>query len=182
MRFLSELLRLLQLQVRLVTCKYYLIFNSLTMFFKNNLILIILTLLLNFNIRVDIVNSKTSALNTSLAPIVQPNADVFCAVCNISVSAKDEMTNHLKGSRHSKRLRAAGIAPYTPNADVDTIMQCVRSSIIELLPTIKQMQRDTSINRTPSGHFYCKTCNVTLDTEVTFMQHLDSKRHRRQNK
>lgn len=130
----------------------------------------------------DNVDSNPRALSASLAPIVQPNEDVFCAICNISVSAKAEMINHLKGIRHAKRLRAAGIAPYTPNADTDTIMQCVRSSIIELLPTIKQMQRDTSINRTPSGHFYCKTCNVTLDTEVLFMQHLDSKRHRKQNK
>lgn len=92
------------------------------------------------------------------------------------------MINHLTGSRHAKRLRAAEIAPYTPNADRDTIMKCVRESIIELMPTIKQMQRDTSINRTPSGQFYCKTCNVTLDTEMNFKQHLESKKHRRQNK
>lgn len=130
----------------------------------------------------DTVDSTASTLTASLVPIVQPNPDVFCSVCNISVSAKNEMIAHLKGSRHAKHLRAAGIAPYTPNADADTIMQCVRSSIIELLPTIKQMQRDTSINRTPSGQFYCKTCNVTVDSEVTFMQHLDSKRHRRQSK
>lgn len=126
--------------------------------------------------------SSATPLNASLAPIVAPNPDVFCTVCNICVSSKNEMQAHLEGSRHAKRLRAAGVAPYTADPDKDTIMRCVRDSIIQLLPSIVQMQRDTSINRTPSGQFYCKTCDVTVDTEGTFRQHLDSKRHRRQNK
>lgn len=36
---------------------------------------------------------------------------------------------------------------------------------------------DYSIYRTPTGSYYCKTCNITLSTELMFVQHLGSKKH-----
>jgi Zinc-finger double-stranded RNA-binding len=37
--------------------------------------------------------------------------------------------------------------------------------------------RDISIYRTPSGQFYCGTCDLTVVSENLMLQHLDSKKH-----
>ncbi|XP_064598802.1 zinc finger matrin-type protein 3-like [Liolophura sinensis] len=42
----------------------------------------------------------------------------------------------------------------------------------------KKSRRDFSNYRTPSGKYYCSTCNVTLNAEGQFAQHIDSKRHK----
>lgn len=38
-------------------------------------------------------------------------------------------------------------------------------------------RKSTSICRTPSGQYYCQVCNLSLNSEVQFLQHLESKRH-----
>lgn len=37
--------------------------------------------------------------------------------------------------------------------------------------------KDLSVFRTPSGFFYCKLCNMTVNSEIQFKQHLNSKNH-----
>lgn len=34
-----------------------------------------------------------------------------------------------------------------------------------------------SAYRTPSGHYYCKICNLSLNSEFQFTEHLRSKKH-----
>lgn len=37
--------------------------------------------------------------------------------------------------------------------------------------------KDLSVFRTPSGYFYCKLCDMTVNSEIQFKQHLNSKNH-----
>lgn len=37
--------------------------------------------------------------------------------------------------------------------------------------------KDLSVFRTPSGYFYCKLCNMSLNSSAQFTQHLNSKNH-----
>lgn len=102
-----------------------------------------------------------------------PNTDVFCAVCQITVSAKSEMAKHLEGGRHARKLKAAGAPPHAPDgAAVDTIARSLRAP-----KSAGSTIGDHSVNRTPSGQFYCKPCNLTVSDEHTFEQHLGSKKH-----
>ena len=37
---------------------------------------------------------------------------------------------------------------------------------------------DFSMYRTPSGKYYCSACNMTLNSDVQFAQHIESKKHK----
>lgn len=38
-------------------------------------------------------------------------------------------------------------------------------------------KKSTSNCRTPSGQYYCQICNITLNSEMQYFQHTQSKRH-----
>uniref|UniRef100_T1IPM5 C2H2-type domain-containing protein n=1 Tax=Strigamia maritima TaxID=126957 RepID=T1IPM5_STRMM len=64
---------------------------------------------------------------------------------------------------------------------VDSILATVIATEVEE-PPCKRMKnnpaRDFSMFRTPSGKYYCSTCNITLNSESQFSQHFDSKKHK----
>ena len=70
---------------------------------------------------------------------------------------------------------AGGLTPFPqPIAPVISATSPVSSSpYLGRLP-----HHNLSMYRTPSGMFYCHACNITLQSEVHFAQHLDSKRHK----
>ncbi|KAK2162049.1 hypothetical protein LSH36_105g03000 [Paralvinella palmiformis] len=37
---------------------------------------------------------------------------------------------------------------------------------------------DLSLYRTPSGAYYCPSCNVTLSSDGLFVQHMESRKHK----
>lgn len=39
-------------------------------------------------------------------------------------------------------------------------------------------KRDFSMYRTPSGKYYCASCNMTLNNETHFASHLEGKKHK----
>lgn len=42
----------------------------------------------------------------------------------------------------------------------------------------KKPRLDFSMYRTPSGKYYCSACNMTLNSDVQFAQHVESKKHK----
>ncbi|XP_059622479.1 zinc finger matrin-type protein 3-like [Phlebotomus argentipes] len=105
-------------------------------------------------------------------PVASSSQGSFCSLCSISVSSESQMKIHLEGAKHSKRLKASTAATIPPS-DNDTVME----SVIQQLPNSIPPKRDISINRTPSGNYYCASCDVTVNNEHLFNQHLNSKRH-----
>ncbi|XP_055708818.1 zinc finger matrin-type protein 3-like [Phlebotomus papatasi] len=100
------------------------------------------------------------------------NQSNFCSLCNISVTSDSQMKIHLEGAKHNKRLKASTAATFPP-VDDDTVME----SIIQQQSGNVTPKRDISINRTPSGNYYCNVCDITVANEHLFNQHLDSKKH-----
>lgn len=48
---------------------------------------------------------------------------------------------------------------------------------IENETKLKQ-KKDYSIYRTPSGQFYCALCNLCVNSEQQFVQHIASRKHK----
>ncbi|XP_026481089.1 zinc finger protein 346-like [Ctenocephalides felis] len=94
---------------------------------------------------------------------------LFCHTCHITVTSAEQMKSHQSGVKHLKRLR-----------------QTTKEITYEVLPgsiPAKAPAVDNTINvcmfRTPSGNYYCKPCDLTVDSEYQFRSHLTSKRHKK---
>ena len=59
-----------------------------------------------------------------------------------------------------------------------TVATTPSAAIVRNKLTKSEDKRDYSQFRTPSGFFYCPACNLSLNSENQFVQHVESKRHR----
>lgn len=108
--------------------------------------------------------------STIISPIAQysisvlPNTSALlsCDLCGISTNRPDQLEMHKRGAKHIKMLKLN-----SPGVSVNSI-----SSLPAAI--------DYSIHRTPSGQYYCATCNITLNSEMSFGQHIESKKHKNQ--
>jgi len=78
---------------------------------------------------------------------------------------------------------AALTTPYLPSATATPYLSSLSSmssmpSMPSATPTISTQHMNYALYRTPSGQFYCPTCNLTLQSELHFTQHLASKGHK----
>ncbi|XP_046748228.1 zinc finger protein 346-like [Diprion similis] len=90
-----------------------------------------------------------------------------CDLCGVSANRKDQLETHRRGARHLRMLRMNGLP--VPDAVPEAEAVPVASGPI-----------DYSIYRTPSGQYYCAPCNVSLNSESSFAQHVESKKHKNQ--
>lgn len=130
------------------------------------------------------------ATEQPVAAVIDPKR--FCSVCNISVSSESQMLSHLEGIKHAKKLKALNMPPYVKPGD--TILAALNNIIATKPPIIVHHNPpavlaqktatvqvppkiDISIYRTPSGSFYCSSCNMTVTDENNFQVHLNSQNH-----
>lgn len=94
-----------------------------------------------------------------------------CYICNVCVTSEQQMVIHKNGAKHKKKLKLleAPSKVEVPNSN----------SILSSLSSTTVSKTDLSVFRTPSGFYYCNPCNLTLNSEVQFKQHLDSKKHKK---
>ncbi|EGI70884.1 Zinc finger protein 346 [Acromyrmex echinatior] len=90
-----------------------------------------------------------------------------CDLCQVSANRQDQLETHKRGARHLRMLRLNGLPIPEPAAENENT-----SNVSEPI--------DYSIYRTPSGQYYCAPCNVSLNSETTFAQHVESKKHKNQ--
>ncbi|XP_003427169.1 zinc finger protein 346 [Nasonia vitripennis] len=95
-------------------------------------------------------------------PAVPFPAPLRCDLCGISANRQDQLDTHKRGTKHMKMLKLHGL-PVTGT---------------ETTPAVKTI--DYSIYRTPSGQYYCAPCNISLNSEISFGQHMESKKHKNQ--
>ncbi|XP_058798782.1 zinc finger matrin-type protein 3-like [Phymastichus coffea] len=84
-----------------------------------------------------------------------------CEICGISANRQDQLDTHKRGAKHIKMMKQLGL----PLTDEETGLASSNNI-------------DYSIYRTPSGQYYCAPCNMSLNSEITFGQHMESKKHR----
>lgn len=118
-------------------------------------------------------------------PIVATDQDpsLFCTVCKVSVTSAVQMNMHLSGIKHQKKLKLSGVNPTTPIVSTDPQSVVPPTPIVDnvlfsaIKEEIKPDPTDLSMYRTPSGQYYCKTCNTTISHLPGLEQHLKGKRH-----
>lgn len=115
-----------------------------------------------------------------------------CKMCSVQVTCNEQLQSHLNGAKHKGKLRSLERA-----ADTNRGRWGVRgrgrgrgrggypgfSGEEHNVVTIQTQQsrkrgRDYSNFRTPSGSYYCSICNVTVNGENQFAQHMDSRKHK----
>ncbi|XP_076161387.1 zinc finger protein 346 isoform X2 [Ptiloglossa arizonensis] len=115
--------------------------------------------------------STTSVPTTGAGPIYTPPphpTPLRCDLCGVSANRQDQLETHKRGARHLRMLRLNGLpVPESANENDNT-------------PTTPG-PIDYSIYRTPSGQYYCAPCNLSLNSESTFAQHVESKKHKNQS-
>lgn len=90
-----------------------------------------------------------------------------CDLCGVSTNRQDQLDTHRRGARHLRMLRMNGLPVPDPVPETETLPAA--SGPI-----------DYSIYRTPSGQYYCAPCNLSLNSESSFAQHVESKKHKNQ--
>ncbi|XP_015609305.1 zinc finger protein 346 [Cephus cinctus] len=90
-----------------------------------------------------------------------------CDLCGVSANRQDQLETHKRGARHLRMLKLNGLPLPEPVQDNES------------MPTAPG-PIDYSIYRTPSGQYYCAPCNLSLNSESSFAQHVESKKHKNQ--
>ncbi|XP_063695494.1 zinc finger protein 385C-like isoform X2 [Culicoides brevitarsis] len=110
---------------------------------------------------------KPGTIGPSLLPVMPPvaventknqngkNSGRYCEICDISVTSDQQMETHISGQKHQKKCKQIGITT-------------------ELSP---RSRSDFSSCRTPSGQYYCISCDMTVATEALYSSHIQSKKH-----
>lgn len=106
------------------------------------------------------------------SPAVHYSQPVFtqtlhCDLCGVSANREDQLETHKRGARHLRMLKLNGL-PVPESAQEAQTTPTIAGPI------------DYSIYRTPSGQYYCAPCNLSLNSEITFAQHIESKKHKNQ--
>lgn len=115
-----------------------------------------------------------------------------CKMCSVQVTCNEQLQSHLNGAKHKGKLRSlekaadtnrgkwgvrgrgrgrgrGGYAGFTGEEHNVVTIQTQQS---------RKRGRDYSNFRTPSGSYYCSICNVTVNGENQFAQHMDSRKHK----
>lgn len=124
-----------------------------------------------FNIGVDFLDGAPT-VQPNVVPIMNP--DLYCEICNVRATDRNQLQQHLSGARHHKALKAqsASVVPAPVNPSESILASVIR-------PTEKlKVATDYSMHRTPSGHYYCQPCNMTMNSEEQFCAHVDSRKHK----
>ena len=111
--------------------------------------------------------TATAAPGTVYTPPTYPTP-LRCDLCGVSANRQDQLETHKRGARHLRMLRLNGLPVPDPGVENETT-PATPGPI------------DYSIYRTPSGQYYCAPCNLSLNSESTFAQHVESKKHKNQS-
>ena len=124
------------------------------------------------------VISDSTLFSVTGAPVVVPLASVsglnpfpvsgvnpfFCDVCRFNSTSQPQFDIHLAGKGHHFKLEK--LKNLGPKASIEA-------------PVVRK--ENYNIYRTPSGQYYCAVCNLCVDSDTQFGQHLDSKKHKQKH-
>ncbi|EFN77536.1 Zinc finger protein 346 [Harpegnathos saltator] len=119
-----------------------------------------------------VIPDVTAPVQNAVAPTMYASSPystlLRCDLCGVSANRQDQLETHKRGARHLRMLRLNGLPVPESAAENENT-----TSAVEPI--------DYSIYRTPSGQYYCAPCNLSLNSETTFAQHVESKKHKNQS-
>jgi hypothetical protein len=89
----------------------------------------------------------------------------FCDICCVNATSQPQLDTHLQGKVHRSKVERSKTFPPTKQVEKEIFVK----------------KENFSSYRTPSGQFYCSSCNVCVNTESQFGQHLESRKHKQKN-
>ena len=93
----------------------------------------------------------------------------LCDICGVNAPSRLQMDAHLNGKGHKQKVENLK----NPGPKISTAATSVVKTAVK--------KENYNIYRTPSGQFYCSICNTCSDSELTFGQHLESRKHKQKN-
>ncbi len=107
----------------------------------------------------------------------------FCQICKVAATSQQQFDMHLQGKAHKARSATGQATPSKKPAATPIVKKPVTpgeasANVIKNKLTKSPEDRDYSQFRTPSGLYYCASCNLSLNSENQFVQHIGSKKHR----
>lgn len=103
-----------------------------------------------------------------------------CEICKINVTSEVQMSMHLQGIKHKKKLKTFCLDKSLEQSPVvssaHTVLVKPEDTILESLKKNNQ-STDFSMYRTPSGSYYCECCNMSMCHVAALQQHLAGKKH-----
>lgn len=118
-----------------------------------------------------------------------PDNPLFCSLCKVGATSQSQFDMHLNGKQHKSKLRRQTECGQG-NADVKAESQDEVTTVTDMDPTKAKatlvaqklksdvQKRDYSAFRTPSGQYYCSICTLCVNSELQFIQHIESKKHK----
>ncbi|KAL0267146.1 UNVERIFIED_CONTAM: hypothetical protein PYX00_009496 [Menopon gallinae] len=97
----------------------------------------------------------------------------FCDICQVPCPSQITFNDHLAGAKHIKRMTLLMQNGQSSPALKDNILEDVIKND-KKVPSLS----DLSIYRTPSGKYYCHSCDVRVNSPIQFLQHCDSRKHK----
>lgn len=97
----------------------------------------------------------------------------FCQVCCVNATSQPQLDTHLQGRNHKNKV-----------AKLNSKNPLMTSQVVApkaAAPVVAVKKENYNIYRTPSGQFYCAPCNLCVDTELQFGQHLESRKHKQKS-
>lgn len=92
-----------------------------------------------------------------------------CELCDVSMTSQPQLDAHLQGKPHRTKVeRTNKLAAF--------------GEVPNILASPGGKRDNYSIYRTPSGQLYCSFCNISVDSDHQFGQHLESKKHKSKQK
>lgn len=98
----------------------------------------------------------------------QTQSKFHCSICNVGTTCQEQLDIHFQGQKHKKKLRQLGV--YDDSAGS-------QSKRRESASDQEVTDMDLSVYRTPSGDYYCPSCNLTLSSGIQFRLHIKGKQH-----
>jgi len=134
---------------------------------------------------------------------VDPASAFFCEVCKVGAPSQSQLDVHLSGKNHKTKMdRGMGGVDSTDLGNINKRMKFKETIMNKMTggggvnqapmsmgmrgggifgrrgEVLSRGAKDYSIYRTPSGNYYCSSCNVTVQNPAQFEQHSSSKKHK----
>ncbi len=120
--------------------------------------------------------------------------EFYCSMCGVVATSQVQLDMHLSGKHHKQRYAKMTQGSHmhqmpTPNAPLSYMpFRGEQEPVPNVVPKMEsdamlggnkqKTKKDYSIYRTPSGQFYCALCNLCVNTENLFVQHVASRKHK----
>jgi matrin type zinc finger protein 3 len=110
-------------------------------------------------------SSASASDPASVSASTSGSSPFFCDICCVNATSQPQLDTHLQGKVHRSKVERSKTFPASKQIEKESFVK----------------KDNFSIYRTPSGQFYCSTCNVCVNTESQFGQHLESRKHKQKN-